>query len=379
MSNSSENFIADTYNRLPIEVSHARGIYVWDKKGNRYIDTFMGIGVILFGHGHERVISAMKEKIDKYVHLSNFFLDEDALYVAERLVKETGRYGKVFFTNSGAESTECAMKVISKIKKHGKIVSFVKNFHGRTLKALSITGFDNIRTQFIDDSNVVFLPYDFKTVKHFIENEKDIAAVFVEVVHGSGGLNVIPREIANLIMEYKNQQGYVLVADEVQSGLGRTGKFYAYQHFDLEPDIITLAKGIGGGLPLGACIMLDEYADTFITGEHGSTFAPNPVALAAGRAVLEMIDENLLKQVSEMGEFFREKFSQIGFVNGLGLMRGVKLENLERVLKVEDFVKHGLLVNILSSGIVRFLLPLNILKEEIEEIYQRFEDALESL
>jgi len=137
---------------------------------------------------------------------------------------------------------------------------------------LSVTGFENIRSQFINDENVVFLPYDYETVKRFLEDEEHIAAVFLEVVHGSGGLDVIPQEIVELISEYKKEHGYLIVADEVQSGLGRTGKFYAYQHFSIQPDIVTVAKGIGGGLPLGACIMLEEYADVFKTGEHGSTF-----------------------------------------------------------------------------------------------------------
>jgi len=376
MSNSNADFIAGTYNRFPIEISHAKGIYVWDKNGNRYIDTFMGIGVMLFGHNHERIVNAMKAKIDRYVHLSNFFLDEDALYVAQRLVKETGRYGKVFFTNSGAESTECALKVISKFKRRGKIVSFVRNFHGRTMKALSITGFDNIRTQFIEDENVVFLPYDVDSVKDFFENEKNISAVFVESVHGSGGLNVIPDAIVEIINKYKREIGFIVVADEVQSGLGRTGRFYAYQHFDIQPDIVTVAKGIGGGLPLGVCIMLDEYADAFNVGEHGSTFAPNPVALAAGRALLDMIDGDLLKHVSEKGELFKNLFSHFGSVNGLGLMRGVKVEKAETLPKINIFIENGLLVNILSNGVVRFLPPLNIKNEEIEEIYQRFSEAL---
>ena len=376
MSNSNADFIAGTYNRFPIEISHAKGIYVWDKNGNRYIDTFMGIGVTLFGHNHERIVNAMKAKIDRYVHLSNFFLDEDALYVAQRLVKETGRYGKVFFTNSGAESTECALKVISKFKRRGKIVSFVRNFHGRTMKALSITGFDNIRTQFIEDENVVFLPYDVDSVKDFFENEKNISAVFVESVHGSGGLNVIPDAIVKIINKYKREIGFIVVADEVQSGLGRTGRFYAYQHFGIQPDIVTVAKGIGGGLPLGACIMLDEYADVFNVGEHGSTFAPNPVALAAGRALLDMIDGDLLKQVSEKGELFKNLFSHFGSVNGLGLMRGVKVEKAETLHRVNTFIENGLLVNILSNGVIRFLPPLNIKNEEIEEIYQRFSEAL---
>ncbi|MGC8819606.1 MAG: aspartate aminotransferase family protein [Fervidobacterium sp.] len=380
------NYIADTYYRYPIEVSHAKGMYIWDIDGKEYIDTFMGIGVLLFGHNYEKVIEAMKRKMDRYVHLSNFFFDEDAEAIAERLVKESSKGsckdGKVFFTNSGTESTECALKVIRKFKKSGKIVSFLRNFHGRTLKALSITGFDSIREQFISEPDVVFLPYNIDTVREFFESEKDIAAVFVEVVHGSGGLDVIDTEIVKLIKEYKAQRNFILVADEVQSGLGRTGKFYAYQHFDMEPDIITLAKGLGGGLPLGACVLLGEYKDAFTKGEHGSTFAPNPVALAGGRAVLELINDNTLSHVEKMGAIFEEDFNLnfVESIKGMGLMRGLVIKpEVKDIIKItpELFLQHGLLVNVLGNGVIRLLLPLNITEHESNIVAERFKKVLE--
>ncbi|MFN3691681.1 MAG: aspartate aminotransferase family protein [Fervidobacterium sp.] len=374
---NQSSYIANTYRRYKIQIERARGIKIWDRQGNEYIDTFMGIGVLLFGHNHDYIIKRIKEKIDRYIHISNFFLDDDAEFIAKRLVQETAKSGKVFFTNSGAESTECALKVIKKFRKKGKIVSFLRNFHGRTLKALSITGFDSIRTQFTEDENVVFLSYEPEEVEEFFKNN-DISAVFVETVHGSGGLDVIPKEIVEIINTYKPVKEFILVADEVQSGLGRTGKFYAYQHFDISPDIVTVAKGIGGGLPLGACILLGEYSDAFLPGEHGTTFAPNPVALAGGRAVLEMIDSNTLKRVNDLGKFFDQRFSSINVVKeirGLGLMKGIVVD--ERIkLSVEDFLENELLVNILSNGVIRFLLPLNIDKSEIEMIVQLFEKTV---
>ncbi|HQE49075.1 MAG TPA: aminotransferase class III-fold pyridoxal phosphate-dependent enzyme [Fervidobacterium sp.] len=322
----------------------------------------------------------MKDKMDRYVHLSNFFVDEDAEVVAERLVRETGRNGRVFFTNSGAESTECALKVVRKVKKSGKIVSFVKNFHGRTMKSLSITGFDDLRRQFVDEKDVVFLPYDAKIVREFFEMESDISAVFLEVLHGSRGLDLIPLEIVDLINHYRTSHNFILVADEVQSGLGRTGKFYAYQYFDLEPNIITVAKGIGGGLPLGACVMLDDLSNAFVTGDHGSTFAPNPVALAAGRAVLSLINNELLEHVREMGEIFKSKFSALGEVRGLGLMRGIKFpDNISMKLTKELFLSQGLLVNVISNGVIRFLLPLNVTIQDMGEVFDRFVHGIESV
>lgn len=371
------SYLADTYIRFPIKVRNASGVRIWDLDGNEYIDTFMGIGVLLFGHNHPNVIRAMKKKMERYVHLSNFFLDEDAEYVARRLVSETGKGGKVFFTNSGAESIECALKVIEKFRKRnrrkGKIVSFIKNFHGRTLGALRITGFERIRMPFIeDDTEVVFLPYNASEVEVFMKAET-VDAVFLEVIHGSGGLDTIPGEVVEVIKFYQKVHSFLLVADEVQSGLGRTGKFYGYQHFGLDPDIVTVAKGIGGGLPLGACLMLGELADIFETGEHGSTFAPNPVALAAGRVILQMITPELLEHITKIGKVFKEMFSQFGTVRGLGLMRGVELE--KRVTK-EEFLREGLLVNIVGEKIIRFLLPLNVSDDELDEIAKRFSRVL---
>lgn len=380
------SYLAQTYNRYSIQIDRAKGIKVWDKKGNEYIDTFMGIGVLLFGHNHDNIVNAMKEKMERYVHISNFFLDEDAEFVAKRLVEETKKNGKVFFTNSGTESTECALKVIKKFKKKGKIVSFLRNFHGRTLNALSVTGFDNIRKQFIQDPDVIFLPYDPEKVEEVFKTH-EISAVFIETIHGSGGLDVIPKEIIETIKFYKSKKEFILVADEIQSGLGRTGKFYAYQYFDITPDIISVAKGIGGGLPLGACILLGNYSDAFEIGEHGTTFAPNPIALAGGKAVLEMIDSKLLKYVWEMGELFENKFRNINNVNeirGLGLMRGVVLNSNAKV-SIDDFLERGLLVNILSNGtsdasstssVIRFLLPMNIKESEIEEIAKIFDSVI---
>lgn len=374
------SYVADTYSRFPIHVAKASGMNIWDSDGREYIDTFMGIGVLLFGHNYPVVVQAMKEKMDRYVHLSNFFVDDDAEIVAERLVKETGRNGKVFFTNSGAESSECALKVVRKVKKSGKIISFVKNFHGRTMKSLSITGFEDLRRQFVDEKDVVFLPYDANVVEEFFENESDIAAVFVEVLHGSGGLDLIPTQIVELINHYKPIRNFMLIADEVQSGLGRTGKFYAYQHFALKPDLITVAKGVGGGLPLGGCIMLDDFSNVFVSGDHGSTFAPNPVALAGGRAVLSLINDELLEHVRKMGEIFESKFGALGEVRGLGLMRGVKLaDGVTKELTKERFLDQGLLVNIISNGVIRFLLPLNVTPEDIDTIFRRFTTACEKM
>lgn len=238
-------YLSEVYNPFPLEVREAQGVYIFSKDGKKYFDTFSGIGVLAFGHSNPDIKNAIIEKIKRHAHISNFFVDENAPKVAKRLVEKTKRdKGKVFFTNSGAEANEAAIKAVKKLKK-GLLVSFVKNFHGRTIGALSVTGFPKLRDPFTPLLNdVVFLPHnDINAFKNFMENEqKEIAAVFVECVHGSGGLNVIKTELVELINEYKNRKKYLIVADEVQAGLGRTGEFYAFQNFSLKPDIVTVAK-----------------------------------------------------------------------------------------------------------------------------------------
>jgi acetylornithine/N-succinyldiaminopimelate aminotransferase len=375
-------YLSKVYNPFPVEVQEALGVYIFTKSGERYFDTFSGIGVLAFGHSDPDIKNAIIEKVKRHAHISNFFIDENAPKVAQKLVEKTKRNkGKVFFANSGAEANEAAIKAVKKLKK-GLLVSFVKNFHGRTIGALSITGFPRLREPFVPLlGDVVFLPHnDVNTFKNFMENEqREIAAVFVECIHGSGGVNVIDAELVELINEYKNKKNYLIVADEVQAGLGRTGEFFAFQNFSLKPDIVTVAKSLGGGLPLGAAIFLDEVSDVFSPGDHGSTFAPNPVALAAASVVLDKIDESLLKEVKEKGNYIKKKLQELNKkiveIRGLGLMIGVKVNVDGQKLRQKAF-ENGLLLNVLSENVVRFLPPLNISYSEIEEMLELFNKSL---
>jgi len=377
------NHLSNVYKPFPITVDHAEGVYIYSQNGKKYFDTFSGIGVLAFGHSDSKIKTAIIEKLNKYSHISNFFVDKDAPIVAGELVKRTRKIGKVFFANSGTEANEAAIKAVKKLKK-GLLVSFERNFHGRTLGSLSVTGFSRLREPFIPLLNeVIFLPHnDIKSFKNFVENEKrPISAVFVESVLGSGGLSTIKPELAELIQCYKSKRGYLIVADEVQAGLGRTGKFFAFENFNLEPDIITVAKSLGGGLPLGAAIFLDDVANVFAPGDHGSTFAPNPLALAASKTVLKRIDSKLLNEIKEKGNYIREKIKsfnsdKIAEIKGMGLMIGVKVNVDGEKLRWKAF-ENGLLLNIVSRNIVRFLPPLNITYSEIDEMLELFTKSLE--
>ncbi|SHH38874.1 aspartate aminotransferase family protein [Thermosipho atlanticus] len=381
-------YIANTYRRIPIIIERGEGIWIYDTLGNKYLDTFSGIGVLSFGHCDEIINNAIREKISKFTHISNFFVDNDALFVAEKLVKETKKDGSVFFANSGAEANEAALKAVKKNKK-GLIISFEGNFHGRTLGALSITGFPAIRKQFeplLD--NIVFLPFnDPTTLKTFLEkNGHKVSAIFVESIHGSGGLDVVNKEVINVINHYKNIYNYIIVADEVQAGLGRTGKFYSYQHFNLEADIITVAKSLGGGLPLAATIFTGKYKTIFLPGEHGSTFAPNPVALAAGKTVLQRITKDFLKEVEQKGVYLKkqllklkENFGVIKEIKGLGLMIGIVIESKKIDNIIEIGLREKILLNIVKGNTIRLLPPLDITIFEIDELLSRLKKVLSQL
>lgn len=382
-------FISNTYKRLPIKVKNAKGIWIYNESGEKYLDTFSGIGVLSFGHCDEEINEAISMQIKKYTHISNFFIDENAIFLAKRLVEETKKDGTVFFANSGTEANEAALKAIKKVKK-GIIISFENNFHGRSIGSLSITGFQNLREQFEPLlSNIAFLPFnDSKKLENFIENEGNkISAIFVECVHGSGGLDTVDKDFVEVINKYKDIYDYIVVADEVQAGLGRTGEFYSYQNFNLNPDIVTVAKSLGGGLPLSAAIFTGKYKDVFSVGDHGSTFAPNPVSLAAGKTVINRITKTFLDSVKEKSSYLKNKlltlkknYPIIKEIKGIGLMLGIEINNNNYSEKIIEYgLNEKILLNVVKGNTIRLLPALNITYNEIDEMLYRLEKVIKKL
>lgn len=370
------------YDTFPIKVVKAEKIWIYDEKKEKFLDTFAGIGVLAFGHSDPEIRKSVMEKMKKYMHISNFFIDEDAEIVAKKLLNKVGIDGRVFFTNSGTEANEAALKAIKKLRK-GIIISFWGNFHGRTIGSLSITGFERLKNPFLPllDS-IVFLPHnDPHRFKEFMKKYgKNVSGVFVEPILGSGGVFPLKNDMANIIMDFKEKYNYILVVDEVQTGLGRTGKFFSYQHYNLIPDIITVAKALGGGLPLGATIFLEKVMNVFELGDHGSTFAPNPLALAGAKIVLDRLTDDFLKEVEKKGKYFVNKLigiksDKIKGIRGMGLMIGVELKCDGSRIKWKAFEKR-LLLNVVKGNVIRFLPALNIKFEEIDEIVKRFEEVL---
>lgn len=363
------------YNPFPIDIDRAKGVHIYDRAGNEYLDTFTGIGVMSFGHSYPPILRRFRDKLKRYAHVSNFFLDEDAPAVADMLVEHTGRDGRVFFTNSGAEASEAAIKAVKKTSVTGgrdRIVYFHEGFHGRTLGALSINGFRRYREPFepLIPGAVELEFNDVDKFNHFMEHSGDrVIAVFLEPVQGSGGVVPIAARFAEAVEAARKKFGFWLVSDEIQAGLGRTGKFYSYQHFAMNPDIITVGKSLGGGLPLGACVFLDRAASIFAFGDHGSTFAPNPVALAGARYVLEKLPA-LMPSVVRNSALFAERLRAIASprvkeIRGLGLMLGVLLDAEDPGLRDAALAKEKLLINVLANRLIRLLPALNATGEEL--------------
>jgi len=361
--------LSRVYDALPLKVERAHGVRISTDKGE-FLDTFAGIGVLAFGHTDEKTIEAIKEKIGRFSHTSNYFLDEDAISLSQMLLNMSCGEGEVFFTNSGTEATEAAIKAIRKLRR-GKLVSFEGNFHGRTMGALSLTHSPKLRTPFeplLPDS--IFLPLSGRVFEEFARNN-EIAGVFVEPVQGNSGVYPLPEELIEAISSMKEKYGFLIVADEIQSGLCRTGDFFAYQHHDLRVDIITVGKAVGGGLPLGAAIFCGVRP--LAIGDHGSTFAPNPVSLAAGKSVVERMDTTLLEGVKIKGEHLRlgiEKLAWVKEIRGRGLMLGLSTHDPVRIK--EKAFDRGVLLNV-TGGSIRLLPALNISIDEIDEILERLD------
>lgn len=358
--------LGQLYDPYPLVVESARGIRIKTDKGE-FLDTFSGIGVLPLGHSHPDVVDAITRKASRYCHLSNYFIDPDAAALAELLASRAGG-GTVIFTNSGAESNEAAIKAVRRHKK-GMIVSFKGSFHGRTCGAVSLTSPDSIRVPFEPLlADTAILPRDGGALLDYAASH-EVAGIFVECVLGSGGVVPIEPSFAEAVLEVRRKYGCFVVADEIQAGLGRTGKFFAYQHYALDPDIITCGKGVGGGIPLGAVIFTREQL--LVKGEHGTTFAPNPVASAAGRATLERLSPELIASVDAKGKLLRSGLESLPWVTGtrgLGLFVAALTDS--PALAKAKALENGVLLNV-TSGVVRFLPALNITDDEIKEIINK--------
>jgi acetylornithine/N-succinyldiaminopimelate aminotransferase len=379
-------YFFNTYKRIPLEIDRGTGVYIYTKDGNRYLDLFAGLAVNSLGYGHPRILSAIREQSEKYLHLSNFYYQEPQLRLAELLASYSG-YNKIFFSNSGTEAIEGAIKISRKwAKEYGKtdFVSFSNAFHGRTMGALSLMDSPKYRDGYEPFlQNCSAIPFnDREALLRTISDRT--AAVVLEFIQGEGGVRPADASFISLLSELKKKHGFLLIADEIQSGLGRTGTFFGYQHYDIQPDIVVIAKPLGGGLPLGAILGDESVASVLQPGAHGTTFGGNPVACAAGIVVLEELIENgLIDNARVMGASLFTKLHALGDefpalvkeVRGYGLMAGLVL-TMDGEPIITALRERGILLNCTAQTVLRFLPPLIIQEEHLEFAYRTLREIL---
>ena len=369
-----DTYIAHTYARFPVRLVEGEGSILWDESGRRYIDLGSGIAVNTFGIADKEWQKAVTAQLGRLQHTSNLYYTGPCAHLAEMLCQRTGMK-KVFFSNSGAEANECAIKAARKYAaaelgaEYSTIVTLQGSFHGRSLATLAATGQDVFHRDYqpLPKGFVYAKPGDLDQLAALLKNHR-CAAVMMEVVQGEGGVNVLDKEYLQKAAALAADHGALVIVDEVQTGNGRTGKLYGYMHYGIQPDIITTAKGLGGGLPLGATLLGEKVADVFVPGDHGSTFGGNPVCCAGAISILSRLDEQMLSRVRAKGNLVRgalEGAPGVESVTGMGLMLGVKTTRPAAKVAAEC-LRAGVLV-LTAKDKVRLLPALNIPDQQLQD------------
>ena len=366
--------IMHTYGRYDVCLTKGKGVYAYDDNGKKYIDVSSGIGVNSLGYCDDGWVKAVSEQAGTIQHISNYYYSKVAGVLAEKLTKATG-LSKVFFGNSGAEANECAIKVARKYSfdKYGRgrdhIITLVNSFHGRTIATLSATGqdvFHNYFFPFVEGFDNA-IANDIESLKNTITDKT--CAVMLETVQGEGGVNILDSEYLQQVRKICDEKDILLIVDEVQTGVCRTGKLYGYMHSGIKPDVVTSAKGLGGGLPIGVCMVNDKLKDVMGPSTHGTTFGSNPVVCAGANYIIDTVNTpEFIEEINKKGTYFKEKIEKIKGVKSVrqqGLMIGIEVEgNAGDIAK--KCTENGLLV-ITAKTLLRMLPPLNIKYEEIDE------------
>ena len=382
LKQDTEQYVMGTYQRQPISIVRGRGTRVYDLEGREYVDFVAGIAVNLLGHGHPDLVLAIQKQAAQLIHTSNLYYTEPQVKLAQILVDHSFA-DQVFFCNSGAEANEAAIKLARRYS-HGKygagrfeIITMKQSFHGRTMATLTATGQEKVQKGY----EPLVAGFSYVAFNHLAELEHAVtdktAAIMLEPIQGEGGVHVASGEYLKAVRDLCNQRDVLLIFDEVQTGMGRTGTLFAYEQLDVQPDIMTLAKGLGGGVPIGACLATASVAKAFGPGSHASTFGGNPLACAAALAVFRVLLEGrVLDQARRMGEYLgkgllecKDRHHLVRDVRGLGLLQGMEIE-IDAKTVVADCLKRGLLVNATGDHVLRFVPPLIISQREIDRLLE---------
>ncbi|MBS7531974.1 acetylornithine transaminase [Hazenella sp. IB182353] len=388
-----QTYIMSTVTRLPITIDRAEGNYLYDIDGNRYLDLFTGLAVNILGHTHPRLMETLEEQGNRFLHISNLFHNPPAIQLAKRLVEHTFTKGKVFFCNSGAEATEATIKLISKwtdLKQNGRhgIVVIQNSFHGRTLGALRLTRQPGVYQNFPQLSFPVFeVPLNDTEELANICREKKPAAILVEPIMGAGGVISLAPAYLKMINQICREEDMLFCVDEIQTGVGRTGTLFAYQDYDIHPDVILFAKGIGGGLPIGGIIGNERTADLFKPGDHGTTFAPSPLSAALGNTVLDLLlDDGLMKTGRETAHYLWHELEKLckefphifNYMDGKGMMIGIRTHLTANEVShfQRQLLERGILVNVTAQTIIRLLPPLTLQHREVDFLIENVRELI---
>lgn len=377
--------ILQTYKRLPVAVAKAEGCRIYTNDGECYLDFLAGIAVNALGHSNPKIIEACAKQMNRYMHLSNYFYQDVQIELAEEL-KQISGFDKVFFSNSGTESVEGALKLVrrwSKTRSKSMIYGFTGGFHGRTYGPLSLMDKPLYKAgmePFLSDTGI--LEYNNCEMLEASINE-NTAAVILELIQGEGGISSVTDEFCLKLSELRDKYGFLIIADEIQSGAGRTGRFFGYEHFGAKPDIVVMAKGIGGGLPLGALLVSKELSSVFEKGMHGTTYGGNAVACAAGLAVVKELQSDVMQNASDTGAYLKECLTKLKDefpalileVRGFGLMLGLLL-SFEAIKLVNALLEKKVISNAASGNVLRIVPPLIITRSDADEFLTKLRDCL---
>lgn len=379
-----KQYIMHTYGRYDVAIKEGKGCYAYDEDGKKYLDVSSGIGVNALGYCDQGWVDTVTKQVNTIQHMSNYFYSPQASQLAENLCSNTP-FARVCFGNSGAEANECAIKLARKYSfdKYGKdrneIITLKNSFHGRTVTTLSATGQEVFHNYFFPFTE----GFDFAepTIEDLSAKVTDkTCAVMMECVQGEGGVNILPVDFVKQVRELCDKNDLVLIVDEVQTGIGRTGKLFSFENYDIIPDVITCAKGLGGGLPIGACLCTEKLQEVLQPSTHGTTFGANPVVCAGANYILSVVNnQEFLQEVNKKGEYLNRKLAQIKgvkSVRNLGLMVGIELSEGDAHHVAKKCVENGLLI-ITAKDLLRMLPPLNITYDELDEAIEILKKTLE--
>ena len=383
-----EENIIHTYNRYQIALDKGEGMYLYDAEGKKYLDFGSGIGVFALGYGNKEYNEAIKAQIDKLVHTSNYFYNEPAAVASESFVKASGMK-KVFYTNSGAEAVEGALKLAKKYGKQTKgadayeIIAMKHSFHGRTIGSLSVTGNDHYREDFNPLlPGVKFAEYNnLQSVKELVSDKT--CAIIMETVQGEGGIRPATEEFIKGVRQICDDNDILLILDEIQCGMGRSGCMFAYQKYGVMPDVLTSAKALGCGIPVGAFAASEKVCDVLCAGDHGTTYGGNPLACAASAKVFQLFEQNkILENVEEVGHYLYEKLEEIKMANenvtdhrGIGLIQGLEFNHPVSEI-IQKLLKAGLITFAAGSNVIRFIPPLIVSKKEVDDMVNILKECI---